>query len=159
MSTTDRIETIGELLKAIYKYESHLIDIILEIVKDRIIKDRIIKDYFSKHKIKVGYCCTHDQGFIFENNSGEHLYDHKFMTCHSTKDLGCHYEFPCNFDENFIKDKVSLPTHFNFELSWYVSTFYDINTSKIIDTPLAIKLFYDKHKLEEEEEEEEELDK
>ena len=135
------IDSIGTLVKAINAYEHSLYLIILEIVKAR-----IVVDYFDKHKIKVLYCDIHEQGYLLSFNKNKPKNYTTILTkcCNGNY---CHLDYLCPFNENFIKNYKFVSTYlwFDFELERFLSSYYDSEKDKIVDTPLEIILFYNQH--------------
>ena len=129
------IESVNQLIKRIHQYEFSLILIILDILKER-----IICDHFSKNDVQVWYCFIHDQGFLLSHPNHYSIGNIYTKTCNAY----CHLDCMSAFDKGFLK--TYSDSEVDFKLEWYMNSFYDYRTDSFTETPLALKLFYDKYK-------------
>ena len=148
--------TFNEFINKIAEYEFSLIQRILEIYKMY-----LINDYFSSNRVEAWYCYNHDQGFLLSSKYNLMITDITTNICCSHnnnylydvlswRNFPCQLEFTHLFDKKFIRDfeKIKISSlDLNFELDYYMKSFYDYKNDRFVETPLPVKLFYDKYKL------------
>lgn len=112
----------------------------------KMVPDAILLEYFKENVVDVYYDYLHDDGFLIPRNKNNtsHRYEINIENSHGSSQLLYITEFNKEFIEKF--SYIKMTRGLEFKLEWFMKTVFDINKNNYIDTPVALKILYQKYK-------------